>query len=197
MFKSLLQNTHLFIDLETLSIKQNARVISIGAVYYNPKSVEPKLSFYVNISFNDPDQSQRDIDPDTVKWWFDQAVDNPESLKVFKDALYAPVSTKEALLEFNRWYGQVTKGFEVPLVWGNGVDFDNSILLSLYSDLKITAPFSFRKNMCFRTIYNLMKANDLGYLKVEPKIKHNALEDAKAECETFIKFLYHDYQRTQ
>lgn len=61
---------HLMIDFETLSLKPNAVILQFGAVAFNPDTGAIIDTFFANV---DPrNQPGRDIDANTVLWWFAQ-----------------------------------------------------------------------------------------------------------------------------
>ena len=64
------------------------------------------------------------------------------------------VKLKEALISFSSWLLMDSSKDDV-IVWGNGADFDNTILSSSYSETGLEQPWSFRNNRCYRTIKNL------------------------------------------
>ena len=65
------------IDIETLSTKNNAAILSIGAVKFNIKSGVID-TYYQNIDASTAKKFNRDIDKSTLEWWSKQ---NPEALK--------------------------------------------------------------------------------------------------------------------
>jgi len=67
---------HAMIDLETLSTKPNATILTIGGVKFNPyNNIEPSQGLYHRIDVDSQSAMGRDIDPDTVEWWGKQAED--------------------------------------------------------------------------------------------------------------------------
>ena len=190
--QDLVSGHHLVIDLETLAVSQNARVIAIGAAI-GQLSQPLEKTFYRSIDMNDKIQKNRVIDGSTVKWWFEQKDDVRQV--VMKDA----VNTISALSDFSHFVEFYARRQQIDVkniyVWGNGVDFDNTILLSLYRDIQelgldgFKAPFVFRRNMDIRTIYNTLKTSkETSEEIVWPTQSHNALEDAKAEFQTIANF---------
>ena len=183
---------HLVVDLETLATSQNARVIAIGAVLGQFSNTKLS-SFYRSIEMDDKMQDNRIVDASTVKWWFNQ---NEIARATVKNEA---IGTLEALLALNVFIESYARLNSIApkdiYVWGNGVDFDNSILLSLYADVARTglngfkAPFTFRQNMDTRTIYNIMKNSSSAAEKiVRPGSPHCALPDALAEFYTLANF---------
>ena len=111
----------------------------------------------------------RHVSGGTIQWWMTQS---PEARDVFKNE-GKPV--EEALNEFADFVG------DNALIWGNGSDFDNVALGSLYDALNIRRPWNYAAGRCFRTIKNLLQVKELPGRK---GTYHNALHDAlyQAQC---------------
>lgn len=188
----------MLIDLETLSLRDNARVTSIGAVLGVPSS-RTYAEFESNINIDCVEQKDRHIDANTVKFWLEQSKEAQEAL------MSCPISTYTTLLMFNSFIelGSETLGFEKDklLVFGNGSDFDNRILLDLYQSVRniddlyarnLQVPFTFRQNNDARMFFNfikLLKEEGVEISRKEPAIKHHALSDAKSEYENVCAFI--------
>ena len=107
-------------------------------------------------------------------WWLRQS--NEARL-----ALTENWSLNEVLLDFQNWLPTNA------LVWGNGADFDNVILLSAYEAARIDCPWSHKNNRCYRTLnaeLNLPRAERVG-------THHNAIDDAKTQAIHCIYLLRH------
>lgn len=166
---------NIMLDLETLDTTPTAVVTSIGAVAFDPESSAIGDKFYVELTDDLAIQQRhgRTISGDTVKWWMQQDV---MAKRIFTEPdtqnETARVSTQVGLHEFARFI-ESHGGRDVQL-WGNGADFDNIILGSLYEAFHGKKPWSYSRNRCFRTMKNLC-----------PNVKvarqgthHNALDDA-------------------
>lgn len=166
----------IMLDLETLSSRSNAVIVSIGAVPFDPVAgVRHDCKFYEVLSRGEQVGYGRHIDPATVDWWLQQS---PEAQKVFKVGGTLPEVALEEFSRFVRGYA----GEQEVQIWGYGSTFDNVVLGSLYSDLKLGRPWKYRGDMCHRTLVNLAK----GLVEVPARTgtHHNALDDAvyQAEC---------------
>jgi len=160
------------LDLETLSSKSNAVIVSMGAVYFGGDKTGK--TFYRVLDDLEQQEVGRHISQDTLKWWAGQS---EEAQKV----LYAKgISATAALEEFSEFLGD--KNIRV---WGNGADFDNIILGSLYDDLSLKRPWSYSNNRCFRTIKNILSAD----APARKGTHHNALDDAIYQAEWAIALL--------
>ena len=61
---------HVVLDLETLSTRSNAAIVSIGAVAI--ENLEVVDEFYVNVDPSTCKEAGLHIDPLTVEWWAEQ-----------------------------------------------------------------------------------------------------------------------------
>jgi len=67
---------HAMIDLETLSTKPNATILTIGGVKFDAYTrVEPSQGLYHRIDVDSQVAMGRDVMDETVEWWGKQAED--------------------------------------------------------------------------------------------------------------------------
>lgn len=164
---------HIMLDLETLGTKENAVIVSIGAVFFDADNLGDK--FYTALELGEQIRKGRTVSGSTIEWWMKQST---EARSVFSETRKFEIS--EALNEFAAFCG---KG-DVK-VWGNGAMFDNAILLNAYEQFGIKRPWSYRNDRCYRTVIAEFKdkypdvkiTNDYG-------VAHNALDDAIAQAHT-------------
>lgn len=177
--------THLMIDFETLSLKENSVLLSLGACVFDPATGETGETFYTAI---DPrTQPGRDISASTVLWWLEQdqaardkltgavkAADllvdaDPDSQEWADLAEQAAIPIHHAAMAFNAWVGQ----FEGVECWTNG-GVDHTWLNSMFEYSGFKNPIPFWKQRDYRTLkalYPDVKAETWGQA-------HNALDDA-------------------
>lgn len=177
--------THIMVDLETLDTRQSAVVTAIGAVAFDPYSDGVGEQFYAELT-NDLAVQQRvgrTISADTVLWWMRQG---QAAQQLFMPSEQSRFATAEALDLF-RLFIDDNGGRDAEL-WGNGSDFDNVILGSLYEDFGIKRPWSYSRNRCFRTMKNIHgapgKDERIG-------VHHNALDDAFTQAKHLQKIMRH------
>ena len=122
----------IMLDIETLDTAQSAVVLSIGAVVFDPHSKELGEKFYVEFTDDLATQQRvgRTVSAATVVWWMQQGA---AAKQIFADP--APegvrrVSTAQGLTEFASFISR--NGGEEAKLWGNGSDFDNVIVGSLF-----------------------------------------------------------------
>ena len=167
---------NIMLDLETLGKEPKSVIVSIGAVEFSETEVTEN-KFYINIDPEDCQSYGLKINASTFLWWMGQsaaarlAITGSEKVKL-----------KEALTSFSSWLLMDSSKDDV-IVWGNGSDFDNTILSSSYSETGLEQPWSFRNNRCYRTIKNLFPD-----IKIETSgTRHNALDDAISQAHHLVK----------
>lgn len=170
------------VDLETLSTRSDASIISIGAVMFHPDQLELGKSFYASVSVGSNLERGRHIEESTLVWWTQQA---KEAQKVFFEPKVTLVSALEAFSEF--------VGDTDPFIWGNGANFDPPILDHAFRSNGMDIPWKYWKVRCCRT-YRDTCNSIFKALPMLPKSStpHNALEDAVAQAkniQTLTQFM--------
>lgn len=167
---------HIMLDLETLDTANTAVVLSIGAVAFDPRRPGPVESFYVEMSPDIDDQQThgRTISGSTVLWWMQQSDAARQLFDTIRQVGIRRARTVDALHLFGKFLTQ----HDSPPIWGNGADFDNAILASLYKSYSIEQPWSHRQNRCYRTV----KALHPGIALSRSGTHHNALDDAATQA---------------
>lgn len=167
---------HIMLDLETLDTTPSAVVISIGAVAFDPKTYALGDKFYVETTGDIAAQQARGrtISGDTVRWWMQQDVLAKHVFSVPPLDGVERANTFEALSRFGLFVA--ANGDRDVELWGNGADFDNIILGSLYDAFGLRKPWSYSRNRCYRTMKNI----GIGPRRpqVREGVHHNALDDA-------------------
>ena len=180
--------TKLMIDFESLSLKENAVLLSLGACVFDPATGEIGAQFYAAI---DPrTQPGRDIDPGTVMWWMqqdqaardkitqavksadlldsiDEATPEHEAENIFKTAAHPIQNVARAFLIF------VEELDENVECWSKGGK-DHAWLESMFQYSGFKNPIDHQMQRDYRTLLELypdVKAEDYG-------VAHNALDDA-------------------
>lgn len=166
------------VDIETLSVRPYAAILSIGAVAFN---IEQGVldTFYTNVDANSCKDAGLHISKDTVEWWSQQSKEARQALTV------NPLPVNEALQNFADWFGNDRN----TVIWGNGSAFDISILESAYWNTGLTIPWSPWKVQCFRTVLNLVGVSNKSIRESENDTHHNALDDAMSQTKTILKIL--------
>lgn len=166
---------HLMMDLETLSTAADAAIAQIGLVPFQLDGSDPlEEGLLVNV---DP-QSCIDlglrVDWPTTHWWMMQSREARASLPRPGEGL--PLS--EGLDAVDAYVAGLAERHHGKLhVWSNGATFDIPILGHAYRVLRRREPWSYSSARDTRTLAMLA----LNAIRPEPKVKHNALDDAVAQ----------------
>lgn len=166
---------HVMVDLETMG-KNNAPIVAIGAVVFDPATGSIGESFYKVVCLESSVNWGAVIDPSTVIWWLKQSSEARSAI-VNDDA----IPLLDALLQFREFVSDnVAGGSKKAQVWGNGASFDNSILRSSYDCIAEDYPWEYWNDRDVRTMVELGQA-----ISFDPKTtipfegsRHNALADA-------------------
>lgn len=163
---------HICLDLETLSTKPNAAILSIGAVKFD---VERGIydTFYQNVMTGKLNVYSYEVS--TMQWWLQQSQEARDSVQGNQ------VFLQEGLEKFLSWIGDTEKF----LFWSME-NFDAPIIqFALETEIGTEGKLPFRNFRDYRTIKDLLK---LEYPPFEG-IKHNALDDARNEALLIIEGL--------
>lgn len=162
------QENNIMIDLETLGLKQDAAIISIGAAKFNIETGEILKIYHANIKW-ESSLKYGNAEPNTVAWWQEQT--GPA-----KEALTKPAQEEMTLViaNFISWMGMD------PVVWGNGACFDIAKLEHYFEKVGEPHPWNFKNTRDVRTIDYLGK-NIFNYGLSNREfvgVKHHPVDDA-------------------
>lgn len=164
---------HVSLDLETLSLRADAVIASIGAVFWL-EGDEPGMfrdSFSRRIYL---DQPGRAMDPRTVLWWMDQEKEAQQ--EAFFGTTY-PLDV--SLKKFQNWYVGLTFDYKCdhPLVWTHDPSFDAAVLKhAINAD---APPWPYRNTRCARTMAEYVPRTTYDALRERlGAVRHSALGDA-------------------
>ena len=160
----------IMLDLETLSTKPDATVLTFGACKFNPyKQEDIDKGIYFRINVDQQITLGRDVDDSTVEWWGKQAEDVREEALGDGDRITLEQFTKE----LNRFIVGAKN------IWAQGPVFDIVILENLYRQLGLPCPWQFWQIRDSRTLLSThgdpREKNKVGL--------HNALEDAVSQAQ--------------
>lgn len=167
----------IMVDLETYDTRPTAALLSIGACRVDWENGEISDHFYRVVNLQTCLDAGLTESASTKAWWDKQS---EEARRVFTDP---SVTLLQALSDFATYL----KFFDASKVkvWGNGSDFDNTILINAYNKLGLDAPWRFYNNRCFRTV-----RKEFAHLIQEPKREgtyHNALDDAIFQAKILLQ----------
>jgi exodeoxyribonuclease VIII len=161
------------LDLETMSVRSNASIASIGAVKFEVGTgIVDK--FYRTIDLRTCKAVGLHIDPETVEWW------NKQSKEARQALLKDNVSLNQALDDFTEWFGRSS----LP-TWGNGAGFDNVIMENAFAACNMKRPWRPWEDRCYRTIKNIIQVP----ADERQGVYHNALDDALHQTRHLLKIL--------
>ncbi|HHZ7556009.1 exonuclease [Escherichia coli] len=165
---------HLMIDLETMGKNPDAPIISIGAIFFDPQTGDMGPEFRKTI---DLETTGGVIDRDTIKWWLKQSREAQSAI------LTDEIPLDDALLQLREFIDENSGEFFVQ-VWGNGANFDNTILRRSYERQGIPCPWRYYNDRDVRTIVELGKAIGFDARTAIPfeGERHNALDDARHQA---------------
>lgn len=173
----MVKHLNIMIDNETMDTNAEAVILSIGAVRFNKDSVSPMgEKFYAVLDIEDQKARGRTVSESTMAWWAKQS---PEARVVLTTTDRRPV--KEALSDLWDFIYNLDDCPGQTRLWGNGSDFDNPQIASLFRMYGFEMPWEFWNNRCFRTL-----KSEFGHNAPKPQRKgtyHNALDDAIHQAE--------------
>lgn len=158
------------IDIETLSTRPNAAVISIGIAVFDRRTGEICDTLYREVHIDDAVRHGH-VDGHTLAWWMKQG-DEAKQLFSYNEDKKPLSSVIWDVGSFLGLYPEIR-------VWGNGSTFDITILEMACINLVQPAPWKFQHVRDMRTIVDAAAA--LGFDKKSipfDGVPHNALDDA-------------------
>jgi exodeoxyribonuclease VIII len=173
------------LDIETLGVSVTAPIISIAAVYFDPKTGVIGDCFYRVINL-DSSLVHGVIEAKTLAWWMTQS---DEARSVFSDK--SATTIQDALNQLSTFVNQKGNSRSIQ-VWGNGASFDNAIIAQAYRKIGLDLPWAFRNDRDVRTIVYLcqeLKNVDVLSSVQREGTHHNALDDAIYQAR-YVSFGY-------
>lgn len=155
----------LMIDIETLSTRPNAVILSLGAVKFDPFSdrIDAEEGLDVKIDVDEQTALGRHVQEETLNWWATQPLEVQEAALGERDRV--------SLEQFTRMLNKMMVGSDQ--IWCQGPAFDMVIIEDLYRQLGKPTPWQFWQVRDSRTLFGVFG---------DPRDKnrknaHNALMD--------------------
>lgn len=169
---------HVMLDLETMGQRPTAPIMQVGLVAYDTENPGSTHQARFNIKLETAVAAGAKMETGTVLWWLAAEADAAR-----RNLLKGQEKADDlaSVLVYIRSYFKRFDGRPV-LVWGNGANFDNVLLTEAYKRVGEEPPWSFRANMCYRTLKNLLP-------HIQPaapplvSTHHDALDDAIYQME--------------
>jgi hypothetical protein len=153
------------VDLETLSIRLDAKVASVGLVIFDEEEIINRYSWPLNWRLD----TGGHISGETAAWWLQQDPD------IILNNLFGKMLVEDALTEFSSFYRQ----HNCEEIWANGPQFDCVVLSNLYKRHKMadSIPWTYKQERDCRTMFKIGK--NLNVPAPENAAYHDALADAE------------------
>lgn len=169
------------IDVETLGQHEDAHILSIAAVRFDPYAwVQPdmlptveglsRLAFY---SLAHPHQPGRKVEADTSLWWMNQS---DEARRELIDLEHHGQLLPDVLSDLKRYAAGCSE------IWAHGSTFDLPILMHAYQQAGIKPAWSYKDVRDTRTIFGLMSTKTQQECWPENPRKHDPRWDAAAQA---------------
>jgi hypothetical protein len=179
--------THLVFDLETLGLREDCVILSLGCVpfeFENPKPFANLVKGGIVIKFNVEEQIKkykRRVDPKTVSWWKSQGGEAKAILK----SSSTDKTVVNGLTELSEWIKSTNYNGK-SYIWSRGSYFDFPKIEHLYESADLIFPVNTWKIRDIKTYADILQGRDDGQwdrgLNIvgnnETFIKHNCLHDA-------------------
>ena len=166
---------HAMIDLETLSTRPNATILTKGGVKFDPyTNTEPSQGLYHRIDVDSQSTMGRYIMDETVEWW------GKQDAKIRDEALGDEDRT--TLLEFIKQLNKFCVGLDE--LWCQGPLFDYAILQNLYAQLGQPVPWNYWQIRDSRTLFNMLPKDPRKDVQMD---LHNALADCYFQAKSVQK----------
>jgi len=135
------------LDLETLSTKPNAVILSMGAVKFDPYSsfIDVDKGMDVKVDVDGQTAIGRDVQEETLNWWATQPPEVQEAALGESDRLSLDLFVKR----INKFLVGADQ------IWCQGPAFDIVILEDLYRQLGVPTPWQFWQIRDSRTLFGV------------------------------------------
>lgn len=174
---------HVMVDFETLSsFAPTAPALSAGIVVFDtmahPDNCIVECAYIKGIDITYQLQHMgKMIDWGTLCWWSIQSEEARAEVFV-EESSSTIIEVAETLNSLYDKYGKA-----MP-IWGNGANFDITILDSIYKHMMLRTPYSYRNIRCYRE-YMQNKARPY-----KPEVSHNAMHDAIAQAKNVVAAMW-------
>lgn len=190
------------VDIEALGKVPSGCIVSVGVVAFDDQGIQ--ASKYWLLDWNKQVTEGRDLDPDTVRWWFTQD-------KVAQEAITAVAGVTQSEDFVREFYEFFTEN-NTKAVWANGTSYDIAMLDHFFEANHIDGvtfdkvglnagknwhechlrPWTYREVYCMRALRRQFKSV-LPYkpfktaLMAAGATAHNALDDATMQAKYVLE----------
>ena len=167
---------HVMIDIETAGNEDNALMVSLGAVVFDPFAIDDKLDKTFQVRFDPLDVEAKGgkVNMSTILWWMKQ--DQEVMLAQFGGS----VGLKRGLVEFSKWY----KNQKADRVWAHGTTFDIVIVKNAFKSVGVSVPWKYNEVRDMRWFQDLEVGAFQAMMQelYDANTAHDALSDAKTQA---------------
>lgn len=162
------------LDLETLGTRPDCVVLTLGAVKFNPFTLDmPGPGLYLRLDADEQIARGREVQEDTLQWWMKQTEEIREEALGESDR----VSVETMYRELNKFLVGANN------IWTQGPVFDIAILENIYRQYGWPTPWQYWQIRDSRTLFGVhgdpREKNKIGL--------HNALEDCVSQAQAVQK----------
>lgn len=160
---------HIMIDLETLHVRTDAVILTIGAVAFDPRGEGIQDSFYIKPDVDEQMTMGRAFDEKTIEWWGQQNQQARDEAFSLDDR----VSFKESLQALHAYCWNAVS------VWSNGAGFDIPVVELAMYQTGLVCPWRHWEVRDTRTLWDItgVKLRDGGNVT-----SHRADDDAAKQA---------------
>lgn len=181
----------LSLDLETLGLRENTVVLSLGVAAFRLDAESTndfdryiETGFHVKFSVKDQMQTwNRSTDASTIEWWKKQ---DKEAQKIVKPSV-EDVTMADGLAMFTDWVKSIDYRWGKSYTWTRGLAFDIPKVEHMYYQAGMKLPFNSWMARDTRTFIDILTGVSNGQYEPDggfPKnfLKHDALHDAAMDA---------------
>ena len=167
------------VDLESMGLPPDGAIVSIGAVFFNLEDGTLGPTFRRTINLATAVRDGATLNPGTILWWLQQ------NQQARNNICFSAEDIRTTLTDFAAFIEEHSRVQDVR-IYGNGSDFDVTLLNSAYLRAGMKTPWSPFKVRCFRTIRNLYPS--VVYDTADKgDAAHTALDDAIFQVRHLLK----------
>jgi len=167
------------IDLETLDTRPSSTILTLGAVKFNPFTLdEPHSELYIKLDLDEQDQLGRSVSDSTIAWW------GRQDPKIREEAFSEDgrSSIASMISQLNKYV------LNANVIWAHSYGFDMTILEDLYRQTKTPIPWNFWQIRDSRTLFELLPVDPRKSMQSD---LHNALADSYFQAKA-VQIAYRD-----
>lgn len=171
----------IMIDIETLGTSANSAIVSIGAVMFD--DIQLGTSFHRRVDIDSCLKLGMTVSGATICWWMEQS---EVARKLFTSRGAHITNVLDSFIRAFPWDC-------IEEVWANGTDLDLANLVNAFDRTGLRCPWGYYKARDYRTVRKLFPPELVRELGVQPRVEHDALDDAMAQARTLQALLNSEF----